>query len=207
MNTITIVLFATVLFSSAVAAADPVDEPKAWVGFQAEINPAGTINTSGSAFGIVGPDESFGTQFAYGLGLDFDYQVMPLLAIGFAPRVLFNVIPNDSDSDTQQLLDLRLRVAVGKEVIPKLRLYGILTTGWGITLGGKNDVFVQGDNFNGFTIGFGGGASYAITPTLRLFGEATYEFGFENNNGDNVNLGEHIQFLDLAFGVAAGIGG
>ncbi len=206
MNPRTIVLLAIVLFSSAVAAADPVDEPKAWIGFQAEIDPLGTINYSGTLLGI-SDDQSFGTQFAYGLGLDFEYQVMPLLAIGFAPRVVFNVIENGGGEDAKQLLDLRLRAAFGKEVIPKLRVYGIGTMGWGTTLGGGQDYFGNSTTFDGFTIGFGGGASYAISPKLRLFSELTYEFGFENHNSDNVDLGEHIQFLDLAFGIAAGLGG
>jgi hypothetical protein len=202
MNTRTIVLFAAVLSTSAVAAADPVDEPKAWVGLQAEIDPAGTINLSGDAFGA-GFDQSYGTQFAYGLGLNFDYQVIPLLSIGFAPRVVFNVNGNNSDFNSAELLDLRLRAAVGKEVMPKLRVYGIGTMGWGVTFDGIPDLEGNTVNFNGFTIGFGGGASYAIAPKLRLFGELTYEFGFENHDDG----GEHIQFLDLAFGIAAGLGG
>ena len=175
------------------------EPPKMWFGFNTELSPAGSFSASSTA---AGSQDNFGSQVAFGVGLNAEFDPIPLLGIAFAPRFLFNVVPNDSMDDAQTMLDLRVRALVGPH-LGKLRLYGFADMGWALLFGDPN---VDGP-YSGLTVGFGAGAAFTMTRSMRMYLEASYELGFENHNDDYDGIGEHVNMFSLSLGAQLGVGG
>src|SRR6266542_5771617 len=79
-----------------------------------------------------GDSASMDLKPAYGVGLHFDYAVIPGLTVGVAPQALFNVKPKDFDVDASKEYDLMVRVAYSYVVAPKFGLYAEVLPGYSI---------------------------------------------------------------------------
>ena len=185
----------------AQAVAEPESDTKMWVGGHLGLSPIGSLKAE-----AMGMSNSTDPATAFELGGRFEYQVAPLVSIGIAPTILFGVKGKDeNDSSTQ--LDLPLRIAVGGEVAPKVRLYGFAAPGYTILFLPSNG---SGDSMHpsGFMIGFGGGIGYRVAPKFTIGGELGYQFRFTsytlNALGQSLDVSLQDNFLTFAVTATAG---
>lgn len=181
----------------AQAVPGPASESKLWLGGQLGLSPIGTLNGESP-----GTSVSADASTAFELGGRVEYQVTPLIAIGFAPALGFR-IKGKADNDSAWQLDLPLRVAVGGDVMPELRVYGFAAPGYTFLFVPSD---LQGDSMtaSGFMIGFGGGAAYRIAPKLALSGELGYQFRFPSGSLRGTDVSYQANYLTLT--VAATVG-
>ena len=92
-------------------------------------------------------------------------------------------------------LDLRARVTVGKEVAPRLRLYGIGTLGYSWIFDFVTDTSGAEHNVHGFIWSLGGGIAYALNPKLALTGELSYQLGYQGGTLSGVSFTAAADFL------------
>jgi hypothetical protein len=134
----------------------------------------------------------------------FDYAVTPYLSIGAAPRLVFNVTPDDAaDGDSaDKELDLRARLLAHHPFAPRLELYAALSPGYTIVLSGTDGV----KNATGFAIGGSAGLTYDLSPKAFISGEVGYQRAFTST--DVMVAGQSISAdLDLSYmhvGIGAG---
>lgn len=185
----------------AQAVADPASDAKIWVGGHLGLSPLGTLKAE-----AMGTSDSTDAATAFEIGGRLEFQVAPLVSIGIAPTILLGVKSKDaSDSATQ--LDLPLRIAVGGEVAPKIRIYGFAAPGYSILFppsSGTGDT----QHPSGFMIGFGGGVGYRIAPKFTLAGELSYQFRFWSESvdvlGTSVDISAQDNFLTFSLAATAG---
>ena len=185
----------------AQAVADPASDAKICVGGHLGLSPLGTLKAE-----AMGTSDSTDAATAFEIGGRLEFQVAPLVSIGIAPTILLGVKSKDaSDSATQ--LDLPLRIAVGGEVAPKIRIYGFAAPGYSILFppsSGTGDT----QHPSGFMIGFGGGVGYRIAPKFTLAGELSYQFRFWSESvdvlGTSVDISAQDNFLTFSLAATAG---
>jgi hypothetical protein len=181
----------------AQAVADATSESKLWVGGQLGLSPLGTLKAD-----IAGMSLSADTSTAFEVGGRVDYQVTPLISIGAAPAFRFSIKGKD-DTDSASQLDLPLRVAVGGDVAPTLRIYGFAAPGYTFLFPPK-DAQGNSNNASGFMIGFGGGAAFRVAPKFALSGELGYQFRFPSGSVQGVDVSYQNNYLTLTVGASAG---
>jgi hypothetical protein len=188
-------LIVLALFLPSIAYADTA-------GASLEILPSGTITG-----GLGGFQGSSSTKTAVGFGVLADHAVDPYISVGFAPRFFFGVNTSNSNNDSAEELDLRLRGTIGKEIVPKVRPYFYFTPGYSVLFvpngnGGSNHP-------HGFAIGVGGGVSYDLTNTLSGFVELGYQWGFQDGSfqalGTTTNYEFHTNYFGIALGISTGV--
>jgi hypothetical protein len=185
----------------AQAVADPASDPRLWVGGQLGLSPIGTLKAE-----VSGTSASVDTATAFEIGGVVGYQVTPLLSIGIAPAFRFSIKAKD-DTDSATQLDLPLRVAVGGDVAPTIRVYGFAAPGYTFLFppSGPNG---ESMNASGFMIGFGGGASFRVAPKFALSAELGYQFRFPSTTvqgaGGSVDVSFQDNYLTFSVGAAAG---
>jgi hypothetical protein len=184
-----------VLLSSASAHAEE-QVGSAWIGAELSVLPKGTFT---SDFLNVRLDSDVTT--AYGVGFFVEDRVTPLITVGFSPRMLVNVAPSNSDRETGQQLDLRVKIEAGHEVIPRLRAYGVVTPGYSIGFP-PSDSLITKSHPTGFIIGVGGGLGLALGQRSELTVELGYTWGFQGGTQDNVDYTLKDSYLHIAFGIA-----
>jgi hypothetical protein len=161
-------------------------------GGEIKLMPVGSIGTSSGTV-----SDSSSTSFAFGLQGFFDYEIVPHLYLGVAPQLIFNVKSSDSSGSSAQELDLFGRVMVRYPVADKIQLFGYLAPGFSV-------IFVPDkpsgfSNPTGFVLGFAGGVSYSLSPTLFVAGEIGYQFGFQSSGGADFKT----QYLHIGFAFGA----
>ncbi len=181
--------------------ADPAPDAKMWVGGHLGLSPIGSLKAEAQ-----GMSNSTDPATAFELGGRFEFQVAPLVSIGIAPTILFGVKGKD-ENDSSSQLDLPLRIAVGGEVAPRIRLYGFAAPGYSILFlpsSGTGDT----QHPSGFMIGFGGGVGYRFAPKFTLAGELGYQFRFlsvtEDVLGQSVDVSLQDNFLTFSVAATAG---
>lgn len=185
----------------AQAVADPASGPKLWLGGHLGLSPFGTLKAE-----AMGMSASFDAATAFEIGGRLEYQVAPLVSIGIAPALLFGVKEKDA-SDSSSQLDLPLRITVGGEVAPKVRLYGFGAPGYTILFPPSDS---QGNTMHpsGFMIGFGGGAAFRLAPKFTLAGELGYQFRFLSETvqvlGQSIDASLQDNFLTFTVAATAG---
>lgn len=181
--------------------ADPASDPKMWVGGHLGLSPFGSLESEAQ-----GMSKSTDPATAFELGARFEYQVTPMVSIGIAPTILFGVKGKD-ETDSSSQLDLPLRVTVGGEVAPRVRIYGFAAPGYSVLFppsSGTGDT----QHPSGFMIGFGGGVGYRIAPKFTLGGELGYQFRFlsvtEDVLGQSIDVSAKDNFLTFSVAATAG---
>jgi len=201
-------LLASVVAVAALAApslAHADGEKSSVLGVQFDMLPSGSIEVSG--FGATNKSDA---DAAYGVNVIAETQLNDLVSVGFSPRYIFNVKGSGSgSSDAAQQLDLRARIEVGHTIVPKLRLSLFGEPGYSIVFLPDNVVINnQHVHPNGFVIGFGGGAAFAVTSKLDLTFELGYQVGFQTWSYTATVLGNSVttngdakdSYLLLGFG-------
>lgn len=179
-------------------------ESKVWLGGHLGLSPIGTLKAE-----ILDQSMTFDASTAFEIGAQVEIRLTPLVSIGFAPAVLLHIkSPDDHDSASE--LDLPLRLAVGSDVAPKVRLYGFAAPGYTIEfLPDVGNNTVDAGHPHGFMIGFGGGIAYRVAPRVALTGELGYQFRFlsETVTGPvgSVDISQQNNYLTFGFGVMAGL--
>lgn len=179
----------------------PTVGPKMWAGGQVGVSPIGMFKGESPGVSL-----SADTATAFEVGGRFEYQVTPLLSIGIAPAFRFNVKDKDADDSASQL-DVPLRIAVGGDVAPAIRVYGFAMPGYTFLFPSKDE---QGNSYNasGFMIGFGGGVGYRVGPKFMLSGELSYQFRFPSTTVQGGDVSYDVSYQDnyLTFTVGAAVG-
>lgn len=185
----------------AQAVADPASDPKMWLGGHLGLSPIGSLKAE-----AMGTSNSTDPATAFELGARFEFQVAPLVSIGIAPTILFGVKGKD-ENDSSSQLDLPLRIAVGGEIAPKVRLYGFAAPGYTILFPpsvGSGDT----QHPSGFMVGFGGGVGYRVAPKFTLAGELGYQFRFLSETlsvlGQSIDATAQDNFLTFSVAATAG---
>jgi Outer membrane protein beta-barrel domain len=164
---------------------------KLWLGAAVELLPIG--NFSGDS--LSGGPTSIDIKATAAVALRADYRLDDHFSIGIDPRYIFALkVDNSNDSATQ--LDLRVRATAGTAIAPKARIYGFATPGY-------SWVFLPGRDAttsSGFALGFGGGASFEISPKIALTGELGYQLGFQSVTENNHSIAVHDNFLQIGLG-------
>jgi hypothetical protein len=196
---VAIALLASTLAAAAASAQEPVltqtaPAHRARAGVQLELLPAGKLVFEGGGF-----DASADTAVAYGVTGTFDYDLLPWLSAGVAPRFVFNVI-DDHAGDAEEArreLDLRARVAASTGLADKLRAYGFVAPGYSLVLAPNGDRL---GTASGFVLAFGGGVSYDVAPDLYLVGELGYQVGFQSVDTGGLVVGASTEYLSVGIG-------
>lgn len=172
--------------------------PRVWLGGHLGLSPIGTFKAE-----LLGVNGSVDAATAFEIGGRVEVAVLPFLSLGLAPSLLLHVRSTEA-SNSGSLLDLPLRVAVGGDVAPKIRVYGFAAPGYTI-LFPPADAMGNTTHPSGFMIGFGGGVGVRVAPRFALAGELGYQFRFlsetETVGGQPVDVS--AQFNYLTFTVAA----
>jgi hypothetical protein len=173
--------------------------PKVWIGGSLGLSPVGTLKAKVDALNLDASDDA-GVAFQIN-GL-IDFRVTPLLSIGFAPGIIFNVKATNDDTSGSEL-DLPIRVTLGGPVAPKIRMYGFVSPGYSIFYP-PSDADALGHPA-GFMLGFGGGAGFRVAPGVMLTGELGYQFRFLSNTVNGVDFTLQNNYLTFAVGLVAAI--
>jgi outer membrane protein with beta-barrel domain len=185
----------------AQAVADPAAGPKVWIGGHLGLSPIGTLKAE-----VMGTSNSTDAATAFEIGGRLEFQVAPQVSIGVAPAILFGVKGKDA-SDSASQLDLPLRIAVGGEVAPQIRLYGFAAPGYSILFPPSSGTG-NSDHPSGFMIGFGGGIGFRLAPNFTLAGELGYQFRFWSESatvlGTSIDVSAQDNFLTFSLAAMAG---
>ncbi len=188
-------LFATSAFADEGVSASTGVEKKFKLGAQLELIPVGNIAIK------AGPiDGNTDTSTAYGVGMNFDYDLTPNISVGAAPRIIFGIASDKEkgDVDTTEEIDLRARVVAHFPVADKLQVYGFAAPGFAISTNASADKDLT--NPTGFLIAFGGGATYDVSPSMFLSAEAGYQLSFQSVTEGNSTGDWNTKFLSVGFG-------
>ena len=188
-------LFASTAFADDLGVAASA-KPKASLGAQIDLLPTGTLTTDGAGPPI---DGDYDAAFAFGIGVNFDYDLTPNISIGLAPRVIFNVIADaaSDDADSDKEIDLRARVRAHFPIADKLEAFGFLAPGYSIiVLPSDFDI----DNPAGLVVAFGAGLSYDVSDKLYLTGEIGYQLGFQSVDVGGQSIDNTTDYLHFGFG-------
>jgi len=141
------------------------------VGGTVSILPVGELHAEVEDFG----SETVDAVTAFGLGGVIEVQILTHLAVGFMPRLLLNVKPEDEDGGSAEELDLLLRLTGFVPVGDTVQLYAFAAPGYSVLF--IPDWPGELSNPTGFIFGLGGGTAVDINPRLRLTAELGYQFG------------------------------
>jgi hypothetical protein len=175
----------------------PAAEPRLWLGGNLGVSPIGTIKV-----GVGDQTASGDASAAVGVSGFIEYRVTPLFSIGFAPNILLHVQADGAD-DSATALDLPIRLSIGGDVAPRIRVYGFASPGYSILYPPNN----QGDSTHpsGFMIGFGGGAAIRVAPQVQVTGELGYQFRFLSTTQQGIDLSFQANYLTLSAGIAVAV--
>jgi len=177
-------------------------DAKLWLGGHLGLSPIGTLKAE-----ALGTSASVDAATAFEIGGRAEYQIMPLLSIGFAPSIMLNVKAKDADNSSSQL-DLPLRIVAGGDVAPKIRLYGFAAPGYTIMFP-PSDSMGNTTHPSGFMIGFGGGVGYRVAPRFSLNGELGYQFRFVSETAmvgsQSVDVSGQFNYLTFTVAAVAGL--
>jgi hypothetical protein len=188
-------LFATSAFAEEGVAASTAVEKKFKLGAQLELVPLGKAEIK-----LNGASATQDADTAYGVGLNFDYDVTPYISVGFAPRLIFGLKKDGSTSDnTDEEINLRARVMGHFPVAPKLEVFGYAAPGYAITVSDAEK------DPSGFLVAFGAGATYDITPSLFVSGELGYQMSFQSVSDTIPGAGEVTADINTSF-LSVGLG-
>jgi hypothetical protein len=190
--------------AAATAEADVGPEPQLTVGGQLDLVAAGNFDIKvGNNEAGIGANSSLGVE-----GL-IDYRVSQLVTIGLAPRIIAGLRPNINGAGSGTEYDARARVTVGNYVAPKLRIHGIGDLGYSwishiFTVNGTtgNSMFVTP---HGLLFVIGAGMTYTVAPRLRITGEISQQWGFQNTDVMGTNIETHTSFLTLGVGLVGAL--
>lgn len=132
---------------------------------------------------------SYDLKFAYGVGLHFDYAVIPGLTVGIAPQAIFNVKAKDG-GDAAKQFDLLARIAYAYTVMPKLAVGAEVLPGYSII------VPKEGSNGKGFLVAFGAFGAYDVTDQVFVNLNVGYQMGLQKADGLKTNT----RYLRIALG-------
>ena len=121
--------------------------------------------------------QSYDLKMAYGIGLSFNYVVIPGLTVGIAPQLILNVKAKDGDGDASKQYDLMARVAYAYTVAPKFAIYAEVLPGYSIISP------PHGDSGKGFVIAGGVGAMYDVTDQVFVNLGVGYQYGMQKTSG------------------------
>jgi hypothetical protein len=88
-------------------------------------------------------------------------------------------------------------------VAPKLDLFGFVSPGYSIL--SLPDSADELDSPTGLVLGFGGGAKYAVTPTLSVVGELGYQLGFQGTSVEGQDIDLKTDLLHIGVGIQAAL--
>jgi Outer membrane protein beta-barrel domain len=163
------------------------------LGGTVSVLPLGQIHLEGG-----GLSESVDTATAFAFGGIAEVQLLTYLAIGFAPRLLFNVKGEDGTESGREL-DLALRVIGNVPVGGIVQLYGFAAPGYSVIY--VPDWPDELSNPAGFIFGFGGGVGLDLDPRFRLAVELGYQLGGQQVTEQGETLELDISYVHL--GVSA----
>jgi hypothetical protein len=168
-----------------------------WVGAAAQL-------ASPSSDGIQGQSK-VDFDAAYALMATADYQLNNLISLRAMPRYVLHL--KDAQSmDSSSAYDLRVGATVGKDVMPKIRAYGLAALGYSsISFASQGGGSSQ--SASGATLTIGAGGTYAIGPKMRLYAEAAYELGFQSISEGGQTADYKVNFLDFGAGLQIAVGG
>lgn len=188
----------------APAAVETGPEPKLTVGGQLDLVAAGNFDIKvGNNEAGIGANSSLGVE-----GL-LDYRVSQLVTIGLAPRLIAGLRPNINGAGSGTEYDVRARTTIGDFVAPKVRIHGIGELGYSwishvFTVNGTtgSSMYVTP---HGLLMVIGAGMTYAVTPRLRITGEISQQWGFQNTDYMGTNIETHTSFLTLGVGLVGAV--
>jgi hypothetical protein len=157
----------------------------------------------GGAIGIASPSSDglngqgkMSFDMAYAIDASADYQLTDLITLRAMPRYVLN-LKGSMDKDSSSEYDLRAGATIGKDVLPKLRPYGLAAVGYsGISFPSGSPV----SSASGFTLTIGAGATYLVTPKIRLYAEASYELGFQSVSAGGQSADYKVNMIDFGAG-------
>lgn len=206
-NTRSIVLlaFAAAVAGPGLAHAQGMTESapsKVWLGGQLGLSPLGTLKTE-----VLGMTASIDAATAFEIGGRAEFRVLPFLSIGAAPSLVLNVKSTEASKSGSEL-DLPLRIALGGDVAPRVRIYGFAAPGYTV-------LFLPADSMgntthpSGFMIGFGGGVGVQVAPRFALAGELGYQFRFPSETDtvgtQSVEASAQVNYLTFTVAAVAGL--
>lgn len=159
------------------------------VGGSVSVLPVGEIEAS-----VGNQSASADTEMATALGGVIEYQIGPNFAIGFTPRVIFNIKPEDAEESAEEL-DLVLRLIGNVPVGVNVDLYGFAAPGYSVLY--VPDWPDGVDDPAGFLFGLGGGVALDVNPQFRLAAELGYQLGGQEVEVQGRTLDVHTSFLHL----------
>jgi hypothetical protein len=170
--------------------------PRMRVQAQVELLPIGS-----GKIAVGGTSMTADSAIAYGVSAMFDYAVTPYLSIGVAPRLVFNVAPDDAEGDNaDKELDLRARLLGHYPVAPRLELYAALTPGYAIVMSGTDGV----NNATGFAVGGSAGLTYDLSPKAFISGEVGYQRAFTSTDmrvgGQSISADLDLSYMHVGIG-------
>lgn len=170
-----------------------------WVGGNLGLSPLGHRKIETQVLGATVSD-SEDTATAFQIGGLIEYRPIHLVSVGFAPAVILNVKDNDGN-DSGSALDLPLRVTVGDDISPNIRLYGFGTLGYSFVFPPDN---LQLDSTpSGVMFGLGGGASLRVMAKLRATAELGYHFRPLSGTENGVDYNFDLNYLTFSAGLIA----
>jgi hypothetical protein len=184
-----VVLVAVAVVAPGLAHAQYEPGPRAWIGGSLGLSPIGTLKSTASG----GPTFTDDAAVAFQINGLLDYRVTPLLSIGFAPGIIFNVKTSGGDSSGTEL-DLPIRLALGGPVAPKVRLYGFVSPGYSVLFPPSDS---GGGHPSGLMLGFGGGVGVRVARGVMLTGELGYQFRFLSTT-ETIDLGNFELTTDVS---------
>jgi hypothetical protein len=195
-------LFASVTLASTAGLAGLASSAHAGnleVGGQLQLLPVGEYTTD-----VTGEDTDFDTNAAFGIAGHIGYAITPNFSVGFAPRFILGIKPEDvDDADSATQLDLAVRLTGKFPVAPKVELFGYLAPGYSLVF--FEDLPDDVSQPGGLVIGGAAGAAFKVTPTLAITGELGYTKGFQGTSLDagdeTVDISTSTSFLHLGVGV------
>jgi hypothetical protein len=150
-------------------------------------------------------EDSADLETAYGIGAQFDYWVTEQISIGFAPRYILNIIPENEEGDSATQIDLAVRAQYNHVVDPQMTGFAFVAPGYSIV---KLPEEAEGfDDPAGLVLGFGVGGRYALDEKLFLQGELGYQLGYQGTEvsfgGESIDVTFATNLLHLGVGVGS----
>jgi hypothetical protein len=179
--------------------------PRPSFGVQGQLLPVGDATLADDF-----ESSTFDFDVAFGIAGQLDVDLGPNLSIGAAPRLIFNIDPEDAvnEADGWTQLDLAARAtAHGRLPDSNTSLYGFLSPGYSFVFLPRlfHERDVRFDNPSGFVLGIGGGFVVDVDPSLSIVAEAGYTWGFQSTTATDGttsdSVGWETEFLHLGVGV------
>lgn len=151
------------------AASPAAAEKKLWAGGEVGLATLGQLTPQRTD---LNPKDS---ATAFTLGASARYGISSLLSVGVASRVTFGVDSLVLGEGGNQL-DVRGRLAVGKAVAARIKVFGFVAPGYTVIYDGNLEP-------SGLLLDVGGGAAYALGPGIAITAELGLQLAFLHYNG------------------------